>query len=220
MPVKRRTKTAAVDRDGSSGDADARSTALKARFGEFFARERVNLVRFVRRLIDETAEVDGEDFVQDVMLGIYEKADITRPIGDLTSYVYRSLRNRVVDAYRRKKILSKVLSLDMPVRGREGHRERGFKLFELLGDERSDVHEGLERKWSIERLHDAVERLDPRSRAVIVATEFEGKSFKDISEEWGVPLGTLLSLKHRALKKIRACLELDPRDGKELTNEP
>jgi RNA polymerase sigma-70 factor (ECF subfamily) len=215
-----RKETAESDGDSSSIELESRSQARRVRLGEFFARERHNLVRFVRRLIDETAGKDGDDFVQDVMLGIFEKADITRPIADLTSYVYRSLYNRVVDAYRKKKAGSRVLSLDMPVGGKNRGRERGLALSELLEDERSDVHEALERRWSIEKLHDAVERLDPRSRAVIIATEFEGMSFRELSEEWGVPLGTLLSLKHRALKQIRNRLGLVPRDGKESTNEP
>jgi RNA polymerase sigma factor (sigma-70 family) len=190
-----------------------------SRFGEFFARERSNLVRFVRRLIDETAERDGEDYVQDVMLGIFEKADITRPIEDLAAYVYRSLYNRVVDAYRKRKAAARAVSLDRPAGEKYGGHGRNTTLLELLRDERSDVHGEMERRRSVERLRDALERLDPRSRAVVVATELEGRSFREISDEWGVPLGTLLSLKHRALKKLRVRLGGEPRDGKERRNE-
>jgi len=36
-----------------------------------------------------------------------------------------------------------------------------------------------------------------------VATEFDGRSFRELSEEWQVPIGTLLARKSRALQKIR-----------------
>jgi DNA-directed RNA polymerase specialized sigma24 family protein len=35
----------------------------------------------------------------------------------------------------------------------------------------------------------------------------EGRSFRQLSEEWGVPVGTLLARKSRALKKIKKMLD-------------
>jgi DNA-directed RNA polymerase specialized sigma24 family protein len=36
---------------------------------------------------------------------------------------------------------------------------------------------------------------------------FEGKTIKELSHEWNIPVGTLLSRKHRALAKLRNILE-------------
>ena len=47
---------------------------------DFFALERSRLVGYVRRLIDDAAERDGEDIVQDVALNLFSRADVTVPI--------------------------------------------------------------------------------------------------------------------------------------------
>jgi len=41
----------------------------------------------------------------------------------------------------------------------------------------------------------------------VVLTEFEEVSFRELSEEWDEPLGTLLSRKARAMEKIRQALK-------------
>jgi DNA-directed RNA polymerase specialized sigma24 family protein len=38
---------------------------------------------------------------------------------------------------------------------------------------------------------------------VVIAHEFEGVPFKELSEIWNVPQNTLLSHKSRAMKKLR-----------------
>ena len=173
---------------------------------EFFAREKSNLVRYVRRMIDDAAERDGEDIIQDVMLSIFERSDITKPIGDLSAYVYRSLYNRVVDGYRKKR---RTVSLDAPAGSSEG------TLGDVLADAGADVHDEVEKKQMLKRMYAAIEELSPPQKSVLIATEFEGRSFRELSEEWGVPLGTLLASKHRAIKKLRSRLGANLRDGKE-----
>ena len=65
--------------------------------------ERERWISYVRRLIDDAAERDGEDIVQDVIVNLFDKADITSPIENLTAYVYRALRNRIIDYLRKKR---------------------------------------------------------------------------------------------------------------------
>jgi DNA-directed RNA polymerase specialized sigma24 family protein len=40
----------------------------------------------------------------------------------------------------------------------------------------------------------------------VLATELEGRSFKDLAEEWQTPIGTLLARKHRAVQALRESL--------------
>jgi DNA-directed RNA polymerase specialized sigma24 family protein len=51
-------------------------------------------------------------------------------------------------------------------------------------------------------LYAAIDALGDDEKAIVVATEFDDRSFKDLSEEWETPLGTLLSRKSRAIKHI------------------
>ncbi len=155
-----------------------------AKINEFFRTEYSRWVRFVRRLIDDAADRDAEDIVQDVMLGLFDKADVTAPIENLSAYIYRALRNRVTDMFRRK-------------------RDAG-SLFELVHESVEDAANTLEKKESRESVVKAIENLSDEQRAVVIATEFEDRSFRELSEEWEIPIGTLLARKSRALRKIKS----------------
>ena len=55
----------------------------------------------------------------------------------------------------------------------------------------------------IEELEHALDELPEEQREVFVAHELMGYSFKELSEESGVGLNTLLSRKHYAVKHLR-----------------
>ena len=154
-----------------------------SKFSEFFQKEYFRLVRYVRRLIDDAADRDAEDIVQDVMLSIFDKADVTIPIENLAAYVYRSLRNKVIDIFRKKE---DVLSLQ-----------------DVIYDAGYDTAREVERKELMDFVFRAVDSLPVEQREVLIATEFEGWSFRELSKEWEIPIGTLLARKSRAIKNIK-----------------
>ncbi len=158
----------------------------KSRIAGFIATEWNRLVGYVRAWIADTADRDAEDIVQDVLERMFEKADVSEPIADLSAYLYRSLRNRVIDLYRAPK--------------------RSAELPEELTDLRFDVGEALEREEASQAMFEAIEDLPEAQREVLVATELEGRSFKELAEEWDVPIGTLLARKHRAIRALRETL--------------
>jgi RNA polymerase sigma factor (sigma-70 family) len=166
---------------------------------EFFREEHGRLVGFVRGWLDDIAAEEAEDIIQDVALNLFDRADIMAPIRDLSAYVYRSLKNRIVDYFRRKK---SSVSLDRP---RSDEREPA--LADLLSDNAVSPQSDLERKEIYKLLYQALDALPPEDRAIVLATEIEGATFRDLAEEWDAPLGTLLARKARALKKIRRTLE-------------
>jgi RNA polymerase sigma factor (sigma-70 family) len=161
----------------------------RQRLSRFLAAEWRQLVRTVRSWLADTAERDAEDVVQDVALALFESTDLAEPIRDLSAYVYRALRNRVVDLYRSRRPAA-----------------AGGSPPEELADERSEaagVAAGLELR---ESLFEAIDRLPAAQRAVFLATELEGSSFRELAERWGVPIGTLLARKHRAVQALRSAL--------------
>jgi RNA polymerase sigma factor (sigma-70 family) len=175
------------------------------RIADFFRREKDRLVRYVRRLIDDAAEMDGEDILQDVMLSIFDRADITAPIQNVSAYVYRALSRRTVDRYRRRR---RDLSLDA---GADSEESR--TLLDTLPDSRYGTTVQLERRELQTSLFEAIDSLRTEYQRVVVETEFEGKSFRELSEELGVPLNTLLSWKRRAVSKLRSALETPDNNG-------
>jgi RNA polymerase sigma factor (sigma-70 family) len=158
----------------------------RGRVSAFIAAEWHRLVAAVRGWIDDAADRDAEDVVQDVVERMFETADDADPVADLSAYVYRSLRNRVIDLYRKPK--------------------RTAELPEDLADLRAGFEEEMELAEMTEEMFEAIEELPPAQREVVVATELDGRSFKELAEEWKVPIGTLLARKHRAILSLRETL--------------
>jgi RNA polymerase sigma factor (sigma-70 family) len=170
----------------------------RTRLADFLAREWAQLVATVRARLADAADRDAEDIVQDVALGLFEQGDVGAPVMDLSAYVYRSLRNRIVDEYRSRRA---TVSLDAP------RADEAPPLAEALPDRRPDVVTRLVAADDAERLHAALDRLPPDQRSVLLATEWEGRRFADLAAEWNVPLGTLLNRKHRAINRLRELME-------------
>ena len=166
---------------------------------DFVKERREALVGYVRRRLSNAAAQDAEDIVQDVIVGLFDRADPTIPIQNLAAYVYQALRNRVIDRFRRS-------------------RETAPLLEEALESGDDPVLE-FERRESLEAVFAAMDELAPEERAIILATEFEGRTFKELSGEWKVPLGTLLARKSRAIEKIRKQLTGQTIKNKEIHHE-
>ncbi|MBN1625420.1 MAG: RNA polymerase sigma factor [Deltaproteobacteria bacterium] len=168
---------------------------LKNIIVEFLAAERKALVGYVRRLIDDAAERDSEDIVQDVILGLFNRADITIPIENIAAYVYQALRNRVIDYLRKRR---DTVSID------EGWQEdEGSPLLRMLPELRIDSSDEISIMEARETLFQALSLLNDEEREIIIAVELEGRTFQELSEESGTPLGTLLARKSRAIHKIK-----------------
>jgi len=153
------------------------------RTAEFFRTERQKLVNYVRRRIEDASDRDAEDIVQDVMLNFFDKADISVPIENLAAYIYQALRNRITDLFRKKKDI--------------------YLLEDMVRDTGCDPGKIVENRDLQDKIFDAINCLDEDERDVFMATEFDDRTFQELSDQWGVPLGTLLARKSRALKKIR-----------------
>jgi RNA polymerase sigma factor (sigma-70 family) len=166
----------------------------------FFSRESGRLVNFVRSLIDDATDRDAEDIVQDVAFHILEKGDILEPIEHVAGYVFQALRNRVIDIFRSRR---EQRSLDEPVAG-----ESDLRLADCIADSGNDPRSQQENRDLYERAVACIRELPERDQAVIIATEMEGFSFDELSKRWNVPVGTLLSQKSRALRKIRQALQV------------
>jgi RNA polymerase sigma factor (sigma-70 family) len=141
------------------------------------------LVGYVRRRLGEVAYQDAEDIVQDVFIGLFSRADPTIPIQDLAAFLYRALRNKIIDRLRK--------------------RRGPLPLVEDILDSGPDPSLEFERQETLDSVFAAMDNLAAEEKAVIVATEFEGRTFQELAKQWKIPMGTLLARKSRALEKIR-----------------
>jgi RNA polymerase sigma factor (sigma-70 family) len=180
----------------------------RQRVAAFITREWDRLVGAVRSWIDDEADRDAEDIVQDVLAGLFERGDVTEPLRDLSAFVWRSLRNRVIDRRRARRVS---VSLDA------GAGTEAGSLGDTVADSRSDTGALVERRALGMRIDAAIESLGDDERDVFVATELEGRKFRELAATWDTPIGTLLARKYRAVRHLRTALADIDRDGEGVT---
>jgi RNA polymerase sigma factor (sigma-70 family) len=155
----------------------------------------MRFLRFVQHQLFEQDAMEAEDIVSDVLYGLLRRADVIGEIENLSAYLYRSLANRVTDHHRAR----------VPqVRIDDAEQVETPKV-ELPG-KGLDPEKALEQQELQNRLSVAIGKLPPPERAVWLATEIDGFTFRDLAEEWNEPIGTLLSRKSRAAAKLRQLL--------------
>lgn len=176
------------------------------RIAEVVKRERVRLLRFIRRRVPDP--VDAEDVLQDVFSALVEANQLLMPIDHVAGWLFRVARNRIVDLFRKKKTerFSETDAVD----------EAGERLhFEDLLPSHDAGPEALYlRKVLLAELEFAIDDLPDDQRAVFVAHELEGRSFKEMSIESGVSINTLLSRKRYAVLRLRERLQQSYEDFK------
>jgi RNA polymerase sigma factor (sigma-70 family) len=170
----------------------------KKSLDRFFRKEYQKLVNFVRKNLDERYdEASPEDIIQDVALGLMDKLDLDVQIGNLTGYIYQSIKNRIIDYQKRKQRTVSIESFT--------DRKNENYLLNTLKDETLEEDKDY-LDIAPEVLQLAIAQLRPDEQDVIIATEFGDRTYEELSTEWDIPMGTLLSRKHRALSKLHKIL--------------
>jgi RNA polymerase sigma factor (sigma-70 family) len=166
---------------------------------EAIERDEPRLRSFIRRHVTDTG--DAEDILQDVFYELLQAYRMMKPIEHVTGWLFRVARNRIIDLFRR----NRPDSLSEPVRAEEA----GDHL--VLEDLLPSVADGPEAAYArtvlLEALEDALEELPAEQREVFIAHELVGKSFRQIADETGVSLNTLLSRKRYAVLHLRQRLQ-------------
>ena len=150
------------------------------------------------------SEEEAEDLLQDVFFQAIRNASVTEPIENIIGWLYAIARNKIIDHYRRKRI---TVSLQQ--------EKEDTTLEELLEDSGIDIEKNLIRTAVMDALTEALEELPKEQRDAFLQQAIEGKTFREISEETGTPLNTLIARKRYAVQFLRERLH----DLKEIINE-
>lgn len=174
-------------------------TEQDQRISEVVKREQSRLRNFIRRRVPDSRDV--EDILQEVFYELVEANRLLMPIEHITGWLFRVARNRITDLFRKKKPES---FGDLAVANENGELLR----FEDLLPSRDAGPEALyARGVLLDALELAIEELPDEQRAVFVAHELEGRSFKEIAAATGASVNTLLSRKHYAVLHLRERLQ-------------
>lgn len=139
---------------------------------------------------------DAEDLLHDAFASTLKSIGRLEHLADPLGWIFASLRNRVIDLWRQ----------------RATRRAKGLSMValetleEIIAAAGPGQAEELERDELLDALGEALAALPREQRKVIEAQVYQGRTFREISEQTGVPLDTLTARKRYAVKKIASTL--------------
>jgi RNA polymerase sigma factor (sigma-70 family) len=182
-----------------SQGSDAMDLALQIE--QLFRNDRKKYLGFIRQRVRSHEE--AEDILQDVFTNVLASSkDVNKPIDNLASWVFTSVRNRIIDSYRKKK------TDNFADLGSQDMKDDGLDYVErFLGDYSYSPEQDLVRKTIWEAVIEGLEEIPAEQKWVFIKNEFEGVSFREMSEETGVNINTLLARKRYAVLYLRKKLQ-------------
>jgi RNA polymerase sigma factor (sigma-70 family) len=179
--------------------AMATMTEQDRQIAQVIAEEGSRLRGFIRRRVPNEADV--EDLLQEVFTRLVEANRLLLPIDYVTGWLFRVARNGITDFFRRKRPQN---FTDAEVEDEEGEL---LDVADLLPSPDAGPEALFVRRMLLAELDSALAELPADQRAVFIAHEIEGRSFKELSEETGVKLNTLLARKRYAVLHLRERLQ-------------
>jgi RNA polymerase sigma factor (sigma-70 family) len=174
---------------------------LALQIEHLFRTDRKKFLGFIRQRV--RSQEEAEDILQDVFTNVLAaSANVQKPIENIASWVFTAVRNRIIDSYRKKRAET-FSDLASP-----SGSDEGIDSFEnFLGDLTTSPESDLIRKTIWESVLRGLEELPEEQREVFVKNEFEGISFREMSEDTGVNINTLLARKRYAVLHLRRHLQ-------------
>ncbi|SAL33472.1 sigma-24 (FecI-like) [Caballeronia udeis] len=174
-------------------DSDITATVL---------RERTKLGNFIRRRVRDPG--DAEDILQDVLHEFVQAYRLPEPIEQVSAWLFRVARNRIIDRFRKKKVQPLNETAD-EIGTADANDE--YRLDLALPSHDAGPEAAYARSVLLAALQHALDELPDNQRDIFIAHEIEGRSFKELAVESGVGLNTLLARKRYAVLHLRARLQ-------------
>lgn len=166
---------------------------------ETVARERGRLGSFIRQRVPDPGE--AEDILQDVFFALVEAYRLPEPIEQVGAWLYRAARNRIVDRFRKKR------EEPLPTVQADGNSDDDHWLDHALPASDGGPDAAYARATLLEAITLALDELPDRQRDVFIAHELDGRSFKELAEQSGTGVNTLLGWKRQAVLHLRSRLQ-------------
>ena len=155
------------------------------------------LFSFIRSRVK--SDEDAKDILQDVWYQLSAIMD-TEPIEQLSAWLFRVSRNRIVDKSRKQT----TLSLDEMVYEDESG-EMIFPAVFMDDDLAADAE--MDRAYFMDSLMKALNELPEKQRQVFVLNEMEDMTLQQIADQTGENIKTIISRKRYAVQFLRERLQ-------------
>lgn len=177
-----------------------RDSKITAWFGQYGRR----VLAFVRSKIRDI-EV-AEDTAQDVWLQLTRQEDLEE-IEQIGNWLFTAARNRVTDYYRKKKTIPfSQIALESAENQEDDTELAGDLMFDSwLEQNLPDALLETQEFW--DELNRALEQIPAEQREVFVAHELNEVPFREMAEQTGLSINTLLARKRYAVLRLREHFE-------------
>lgn len=167
-----------------------------AAFGELVTRYQDRLFNVAYRVLDNAD--DAADVVQDVFVNAYTSLKTFKGDSELFTWLYRIAFNTAISFKRRRR---GVVRIDA------GGEDGGLDPEDRSTDTAPEA--GMERTEDERVLAEAMAKLSPEHRTVLVLKDIDGLKYEEIADAMGVPIGTVRSRLHRARLELKSLLDPD-----------
>jgi RNA polymerase sigma-70 factor (ECF subfamily) len=182
-------------RDGRNVDA----------FNELTRRYRTPIYNYMVRYLHNTDL--AEEAVQTTLLRVHQKCHLYASGRPIRPWLYRIASHVAIDILRREG-RHQSTSLDE----RHTMDESAVTLIDLLQSEAHDPSEQVESHEQRQWIHKAVSHLPEPQRDVVRLIYFRGLKYREAAKVLSIPMGTVYSRLHRALKQLLSAWRQKYRD--------
>lgn len=169
---------------------------------ETFLREKDRLLSFIRNRVSTVEE--AEDILQDVFYQFIAGYETIESLDRVTSWLFSVARNKIIDRYRRDSVRPKRTEFTLPS-GKDD--DAPLTLQDILPDLGNTPDQAYLRDVIWDGIMDALDELPAEQREIFILNEIEERGFREISEETGISVNTLLSRKRYAILALRKKLQ-------------
>lgn len=173
-----------------------RLTGSSRHFAVLVQRYERELYSYLRRFLNN--QVLAEDAFQATFMQVHLKCHLFDQDRKVRPWLYTVATNQAIDIQRRNR-RHRLVSLDRP--NRMQHDELG-SLIDVLSGGDEEPGNGLEQTERKEWVRQAVATLPDQLRSAVKLVYFRGLKYREAADELDVPVGTVKSRLHSAVKRL------------------
>ncbi len=158
-------------------------------YGELMDRYRESIYFMMLKMVKNTD--DADDLTIEAFGKAFNRLKQYSPNYAFSTWLFKIASNNCIDFIRKKRI--KVTSMDSGVQTSDGEM-----VYIDAKSNTPDPEETIMKKQKVMHMRTLVSKLKPRYRILVEKRYFEELSYEEISEELGLPLGTVKAQLFRA----------------------
>jgi RNA polymerase sigma-70 factor, ECF subfamily len=185
-------------------DRDLAALAARGRemaFRELLSRYERPVFSLVYRMVRDRAL--AEDLAQEAFIRAFNAIGTYKPNFKFSSWIFKIANNHAIDHLRKRRL--DTVSIDGSPHAHSPDEEARTRLVVESTEEAPDRY--VEARELGSQIEEAIGRLRPEYRTVVLLRHIEGYTYEEIAEIMGVPLGTVKTYLHRARGELRSLLE-------------